>query len=387
MIVGTEDSKILIFESTGEFKAEITYFNSITQTLRGIYSISLVAKGFIIGCAGGSVVLYERAEEIVTTGAQVIASGNAGTQAKELYRKSKEFNLTDSSARIMCIALSPTEDAIVCSTDNCQLYSGQLSASAIKVEEERMEVFSQLFHHGLITGMDTCIRKPLIVTCASDNTVRVWNYLDATSELIKYFPEEAFSVAIHPSGLYILVGFSDKLRLMNLLIDDIRPFREFTIRGCKECRFSNGGQYFAAIHGNSIQIYSTWSFENVCHLKGHIGKVRTICWSSDDLKLISAGMDGAIYEWCLKDIGIGGNNMGKREGECVLKTCSYSCAVITPDSKTIFAVGNDKTLKEVVDSQILRELPSNIVLSQLVLSNSGKMMFCGTNITTKYRNC
>ena len=358
-------------------KSEITYVNGITQTLRGIYSISLVSKGFMIGCAGGSVAIYERAEEIVTTGAQALTVANSGVQSKELYKKSKEFNLTDSSAKIMCIAVSPSEDTIVCSTDNCQLYSTQLSTSAIKGEDERLDIFSQSFHHGLITGMDTCIRKPLIVTSASDHSVRVWNYLDSTSELIKYFPEEAFSVAIHPSGLYILVGFSDKLRLMNLLIDDIRPFREFAIRGCKECKFSNGGQYFAAIHGNSIQIYSTWSFENVCHLKGHIGKVRTISWSNDDLKLISAGMDGAIYEWSLKEIGAGSGNHGKREGENILKTCSYSCVVPTPDGKTIYAVGNDKTLKEVVDSQIVRELPSDIVLSQIVLSHSGKMMFVG----------
>ena len=53
-------------------------------------------------------------------------------------------------------------------------------------------------------------------------------------ELYKVFQEEAFSIALHPSGLYILVGFSDKLRLMNILIDDIRIFKEFTIRGCRE---------------------------------------------------------------------------------------------------------------------------------------------------------
>lgn len=53
-------------------------------------------------------------------------------------------------------------------------------------------------------------------------------------ELYKEFAEEAFSIALHPSGLYICVGFSDKLRLMNLLIDDIRTFKEFPIRGCKE---------------------------------------------------------------------------------------------------------------------------------------------------------
>lgn len=53
-------------------------------------------------------------------------------------------------------------------------------------------------------------------------------------ELYREFPEEALSIALHPSGLYILVGFSDKLRLMNLLIDDIRTFKEFPMRTCKE---------------------------------------------------------------------------------------------------------------------------------------------------------
>jgi hypothetical protein len=58
--------------------------------------------------------------------------------------------------------------------------------------------------------------------------------LDSNLELYKEFAEEALSIALHPSGLYVLVGFSDKLRLMNLLIDDIRTFREFSVRGCRE---------------------------------------------------------------------------------------------------------------------------------------------------------
>lgn len=53
-------------------------------------------------------------------------------------------------------------------------------------------------------------------------------------ELYKEFQEEAYSVALHPTGLFVLVGFSDKLRLMNLLMDDIRTFKEFPIRGCRE---------------------------------------------------------------------------------------------------------------------------------------------------------
>lgn len=60
--------------------------------------------------------------------------------------------------------------------------------------------------------------------------------MTSNCELMKYFTEESYSVAFHPSGLYLLVGFSDKLRLMNVLMDDFRLFKEFGIRGCKEVR-------------------------------------------------------------------------------------------------------------------------------------------------------
>lgn len=56
----------------------------------------------------------------------------------------------------------------------------------------------------------------------------------STLELYKEYQEEAYTVSLHPSGHYIVVGFADKLRLMNLLIDDIRSFKEYSVRGCKE---------------------------------------------------------------------------------------------------------------------------------------------------------
>ena len=53
-----------------------------------------------------------------------------------------------------------------------------------------------------------CIRKPLVVTCGMDRSVRVWNYLTRTIEVMKFFNEQPHSVAFHPSGLHILVGFT-----------------------------------------------------------------------------------------------------------------------------------------------------------------------------------
>lgn len=51
--------------------------------------------------------------------------------------------------------------------------------------------------------MDICIRKPLVATCSTDRTVRLWNYNDRTCELVKSFTEEIFSIAIHPTGLQV----------------------------------------------------------------------------------------------------------------------------------------------------------------------------------------
>eukprot|EP00069_Balaena_mysticetus_P003368 bmy_16613T0 len=208
-------------------------------------------------------------------------------------------------------------------------------------------------HSASITGLATCIRKPLIATCSVDRSVRIWNYESNTLELFKEYQEEAYTISLHPSGHYIVVGFADKLRLMNLLIDDIRSFKEYSVRGCKECCFSNGGHLFAAVNGN----------------------IRSVAWNTDDSKLISCGTDGAVYEWNL--------STGKRETECVLKSCSYNCVTISPDGKIIFAVGSDQTLKEIADSSVLREMSAfDVTYTAIVISHSGRMMFVGTSVGT-----
>jgi WD40 repeat protein len=47
-------------------------------------------------------------------------------------------------------------------------------------------------------------------------------------------------------------------------------------------------------------------------------QVRAICWSANDSSIVSAGADGAVYEWRLSDF--------KRGKENVLKGCQYRWA-------------------------------------------------------------
>ncbi|KAI9141043.1 WD repeat domain 65-like protein [Paraphysoderma sedebokerense] len=350
VLVGcSTDGHITVFD-TFEPKLDLVNTQGNQSNVRNVFAVIPYSKGFICGGANGTVTFYEKVDDLS-------------------FKKCRELVLSEDS-NIQTLCLSPNEETLICSASSNQIYTVTLGQTENKVDEPKFEYLSQPFHHGQITGMDTCIRKPLIATAGTDKSIRIWNYLENSNELVKYFPEEIYSIALHPSSLYVLVGFSDKLRLMNILIDDIRSFKEFAIRGCRECRFSNGGQHFAAVHGTVIQVYNTWTFECIANLKGHNAKVRSICWSQDDSKLLTAGMDGAIYEWNLKT--------QKRDSENILKSCNYTCAIFGADDKSIYAVGNDKTFKELADSQIVREIESNAVLTQIVMSHSGRMMFAST---------
>ncbi|GMF25400.1 unnamed protein product [Phytophthora lilii] len=333
------------------------------------------------------------------------------------------------SGYVATIAVSPNEDVVVVTTSNAQLLtfpyqihssgvhsgapatvpvvdesaviastgasvsgaSGAVASEAVVTQSEDVEYVVTSFHQpsdpstnngppgvangggsgGLlhVTGMDVCVRKPLLVTCGLDRTVRVWNYIDRTCEVAKRFNEEAFSVACHPSGLHLLVGFADKLRLLNILMDDIRSFKELPVKACRECQFSTGGHLFAAVNGNTIQVFSLFTGELVATLRGHNGKVRSLFWNADDSSIVSAGLDGAVYHWDLDE--------AKREAEFVQKGVSYYSALCNREGTAIYAVGGDRLLKEieVPSSQLTKEFLCDATLGQLVLSGSQRLLF------------
>lgn len=131
---------------------------------------------------------------------------------------------------------------------------------------------------------------------------------------MKAFDEPAHSLSLHPTGYLLLAGFADKLRLMSVLsggwvggdaagarselarkatpcrnaglpacwclhvanalsltlfehrtclsssthcADDLRVIKELPIKAARDCCFSNGGQYFAAVNGNTGEAAGT----------------------------------------------------------------------------------------------------------------------------------
>ena len=365
VIIGTETGELLLVEGF-ECKNQPLLHSPMDGNSINCIAANANGKGFVCGGDGGAVHVFEKVDD-----------RDSGRE-KEYYRKASSSKLDKATSHVMSLAILPSEESVLAGTHDNQLLNISLSQSEIQSESggEATGIVpaAQMFHSSAIVGLDTCLRKPLVATCSADRSVRVWNYQDNSIDIQKDFPEEAFSVAFHPSGLHVLVGFSDKLRLMNLLIDDIRTVKEFPVKQCRECQFSNGGQYFAAIHTSIIQIFNTYTCENVGNLKGHNGKIRSIFWTSDDTKIVSAGMDGAVYEWRIKEF--------KRDGERdnVLKSCQYTSVVASTDARSIFAVGSDKKLKEITDSQTSKEFYSDdCCLTQVCLSNTGRMLFAATD--------
>ncbi len=118
IICGAEDGKVLIFEVNGELKHEFTHVQSMSQQVKSVHVILSFGRGILLGCGGGTVALYERGEE----GGSIITS-------KDSFRKTREFNLSEDAAAITKLAVSPTEEFFLCSTEKSQLYHGTLNSS------------------------------------------------------------------------------------------------------------------------------------------------------------------------------------------------------------------------------------------------------------------
>ncbi|KAI8930320.1 WD40-repeat-containing domain protein [Entophlyctis helioformis] len=350
IVAGTQDSKILIFDA-GELVLEISYViphsgNSIIPAVNTIMSFS---SGLIAGLSTGVGVLFDKTEDTF------------------FYKKSKEFLLEE--AEISCIALGPHEDTAVVTMKNSQIYNVSFDADT-KGDEVKCDRLAQSFHTGNIVGMDVSVSKPLLVTSGIDKSIRVWNYMDSTVEVVKYFEDAAQCVAIHPNGLYLLAGFPTTLKLMAILIDDIRPFWDTNIRGCKECHFSNGGQYFAAVWGASVVIYNTWSFDVIGHLKSQTGKIKSIAWSNDDNKMITFTADGVVSQWNLATL--------KKEVDIPGNSTLEMTAAMNHTAKLIYTVSAEGNIREIVNGMVAREIPAKTSVMHVIMSKSGQMLFSTT---------
>ncbi|KAF4092135.1 hypothetical protein AMELA_G00017440 [Ameiurus melas] len=360
IVSGTETGKLLML-TAGQWQ------NLGRTSERCITAITQYSKGFACAAAPGLVCLYEKTEEYG-------------------YRKTSEIRIPQDPCSIQpsqseqqeitTMCLSPSEETLAISTRQGQIFHVNLASPEISQNKQaNFELLFHSVHSGSITGLSTCSAKPLFATCSKDHSVRIWNYKTKSLELCKEFLEEPNFISLHPNGLSILVGFPDKICLMNVLVNEFRAVQEFDIHNCSECVFNHDGNMFAAVCDNLINVCNIRTGE-IVHLNGHINKVQSVMWSKNDRRLMSCGMDGAVYEW---DALTGACESSKN----LEKSCTYMDAMFSPDTGSVLAVGNSFTLNELRDGQILREMSSDgVAYTAISMTHSCQAVFVGTAVGT-----
>ena len=200
--------------------------------------------------------------------------------------------------------ISHDEDQLIFTTDQNQIYKMGISLVDTKNVETAYEYLVHQFHSRLIQGMDVCIKKNLVVTCSADKTVKIWSYhptMGFNLEINESYTEETLSVAFHPAGFQIVVGFYDRVRMMNVFQDSIQQYKELPYKGCREIVFSNGGHLFACQFQTFVHVFKFFTAECPVNyiFKAHQGHVRSIAWLDDDTGFVTSALDASIMCWKL----------------------------------------------------------------------------------------
>ena len=292
LIASTEAGELLAYRS-GEFITRLACSPGLTSPISCIHPFS---SGFIMGSKTGELIVvhFNPLEYLISKDHTKLKMEEEGARDKvDIGIYSSQFTVSNviksglSTGGVLSMSLCPVEEHFL-----AVLYSDNqiLTMPAIYMHtltSDSVKLLSCSFHAPKpIVGLDICVRKPIIITCSADNTLRLWDFNKNTLVIQKYFPEDMLSVTIHPSGLHCAIGFTDRLRLYHILVDDLKMCLELPIKNCRESRFNEGGSLIAAVNGNGICVYDFYRGEKIADLKGHNSKVRSLHWLESGHQLL-----------------------------------------------------------------------------------------------------
>lgn len=350
----------------------VSKFNEIVQIITNLFegepeeliptTIKCFAQGLVVGSDDGVMALWQRTDLVELTD---IDEG--------MFRQLKTWKVGRKQP-VVSIDISPSEDVVVFALRNNDIGICSLTMNASDVVPS---ILYSGFHSGMINSMDIALQRPLLATCSQhDSSIRIWNYSSMKCEMLfKLFDTETqddneaarslLSVAFHPSGYYLAAGFVDKIRVFHILYNEMRPFREISIKQVSALKFSHGGHLLACASGKVVYIYSAYSLEQVEILKNHANTVTDLAWGQRDLTLTTVGSDGGVYEYpIIADV------IGKGERESNKKSSDYSSVIYTM-TNTILACGidtHDSILRESTQTGEefrLYNLGSSVKLNQI----------------------
>lgn len=158
MVVGTDQGELLYFNENNEFRALLP-----TSPFSGfaVECLTKYSNGFLVGGPDFTILIYRKHE---------------GDLRNPYIRVDKKIQNKDIKARVVSMLLTGQDENLVIGIETGQIFVIPFSADRETLSEDNLK-FDHLvvpFHTDQITGMDVCIRKPLIVTSSLDKSIRIW---------------------------------------------------------------------------------------------------------------------------------------------------------------------------------------------------------------------
>ena len=153
------------------------------------------------------------------------------------------------------------------------------------------------------------------------------------------------SIAIHPSGFYMAIGFIDKVKIYHLMQAELREFQVLDIKNCHIMKFSNGGQILACVDIKDISLFQSYHLDKPRKQQCPSKDVTQIDFNKNDTMISVVSKDGFVQKYDIT------KNMEKK-GESVIDKQShfYSCifsnqeahdTIAKPDAAGKQAAGKD----------------------------------------------
>ncbi|XP_014251047.1 cilia- and flagella-associated protein 57-like [Cimex lectularius] len=357
--IATEELDNALLQDTVDTKGSDL---SIDEEVRALIGFE---QGFAYSCNLGEVMLFLRLSE---------SEQNKKWAKRGVYRVCGppvgviDIKLIDV---IQHICISPDENVIACTTLREEIFFGVIQEDFHWKQITEVN-FRKLFgdiHQGPIATVSVAQWKCIFLTAGIvDRTVIVWDFKALDKLFRREFQDDIHSASIHPTGMFCLLGFTDRIRLCVVFVNNLRFIRHVAIRACSLLEFSSGGHLFAALNDVYIQVYSSITLKCLCIFKGHVEPARCIRFSSDDYFIFSSGLEGSVFKWAVKK--------GVRSFDYFTRR-NVTCGIEFVESEDMcYLVGTDGFLRELVHGELNRTF--DLALGSLYtirLSTCGRKMF------------
>lgn len=113
--------------------------------------------------------------------------------------------------------------------------------------------------------------------------------------------EEVLTLAIHPSGNYLIASYAQYVCFYNIYPTRIEEYHKLDIQGSIEIKFTTHGNLVAIQKEGSVFVFKffTAKLPNCYKFSYHTGNVKTMTWNEDDTGFLTTAKDNTIAVWQL----------------------------------------------------------------------------------------